>query len=151
MKVGFFYTPNQTDQHRLALKAMHAGVSKSEDCFIQYDSKHKECDLAVTWGIHKLGLPCTETRKITHDEQRLQGKRTMVIELGYVKRDRYYSVGYDSQNGWADFKNKDMPPDRWNSLGVELKEYRKSGDYILLCGRKKMGTLSLIQQPTPTI
>jgi len=135
MKVGFFYTPNQTDQHRLALKAMRTGVSKSEDCFIQYDSKHEECDLAVTWGIHKLRLPCTETRKIIHDEQKLQGKRTMVIELGYVNRDRYYSVGYDSQNGWADFRNKDMPPDRWSLLGAELKEYRKNGDHILLCGQ----------------
>jgi len=37
-------------------------------------------------------------------------------------------------NGRADFKNKDMPSDRFNALGIEVKPW-KQGDFLLLCGQ----------------
>jgi hypothetical protein len=135
MKVGFFYTAAQLDEHRLALKAMQNGVSKQDETFFGYDSQYRPCDLAVTWSIYKTKLPHTKTREIIHNEQKSKNKKVIVIEKGYINRSKYYSVGYDSQNGWADFKNKDMPPDRFHNLGVKLKEYRKGGEHILLCGQ----------------
>ena len=133
--VGFFYTPNQQDEHRLALKAMYRGVSKYENCFIEYDCELKECDIAVSWGIYKKKFKWTKIRDILAVEQKLKNKKTIVIEKGYIKRDKYFSVGYDSQNGWADFKNVGMPKDRWGALGVELKDYRTKGNHILICGQ----------------
>ena len=135
MKVGFFYTPEQPDVHRLALKALCSGVSKQEEVFLEYNGEYRPCDLAVTWSIYKTRLPSTKNREVIHREQKSLGKKVIVIEKGYINRNKYYSVGYDSQNGWANFRNKDMPSDRFHALGVELKEYRKRGSHILLCGQ----------------
>ena len=133
--VGFFYTPKQLDEHRLTLKAMYRGVSSREKGFIKYDSEYEWCDVSVNWGIYKKHLPYTETRQVIHDWQEINGNKAIVIESGYIKRDRYYSVGYGGLNGRADFNNKDCPPDRWKELGVDLKDYRSQGEHILLCGQ----------------
>lgn len=135
MNLGFFYTPNQQEKHRIAIKSLYHGASQQENCFISYDSEYVDCDIAVTWSIYKEKLPYTITRKVIHDTQIKLNKKIIVIEMGYIHRDRYYSVGYNSQNGWADFKNINMPPDRWNALDVDLKDFRKGGDHILLCGQ----------------
>jgi hypothetical protein len=133
--VGFFYTPKQPDEHRLTLKAMFRGVSSREKCFIKYDSEYEWCDVSVNWGIYKQHLPHTETRQVIHDWQEINGNKAIVIESGYIKRDKYYSVGYGGLNGRADFNNKDCPPDRWKDLGLDLKDYRGQGEHILLCGQ----------------
>tara|TARA_B100001939_G_scaffold148548_1_gene128550 strand:- start:459 stop:1280 length:822 start_codon:yes stop_codon:yes gene_type:complete len=135
MKIGFFYTPNQLDEHRIALKAMHGGVSKYEDCFFKYDCEHEECDVSVNWGIYKMRLPYTETRQVIHDKQQANNKKSIIIESGYLKRDKYYAVGYNGLNGRADFKNKNCSSDRWNKLGIDIKDYRSNGEHILLCGQ----------------
>ena len=85
MKIGFFYTPNQLDEHRIALKAMHGGVSKYEDCFFKYDCKHEECDVSINWGIYKMRLPYTETRQVIHDKQKANNKNLLSLKAGILK------------------------------------------------------------------
>lgn len=83
------------------------------------------CDLAVIWGyqwIRKVG----------------RCRRTLVFERGYVgNRRRYVSAGYDGLNGFADFRNKDMPGDRWQKFfSSYLKPWREdSTGYVLVAGQ----------------
>lgn len=135
MKVGVFYTPNPRIEHKWILDAMYKGVSKYEDCFLANEYKYQECDVSVNWGIYKKHVPKTIIRKRIQNHQRELNKKCVVLEKGYIHRNRYYSVGYNSQNGWADFNNKNMPRDRWAQLNTKIKDYRKNGDHIVLCGQ----------------
>ncbi len=63
----------------------------------------------------------------------------IVLETGYINRgngeDNHYAAGFNGLNGRADFKNKNMPPDRWGKLGISVKPWRTDGKHILLCGQ----------------
>ena len=135
MKVGIFYTPKQAAEHKMALDAMYQGARKFNDSFIQDNYEYNACDVAVTWSIFKRHIPKTIFRKRIHNKQKELGKKSIILEKGYIARNIYYSAGYNSQNGWADFKNKNMPGDRWSRLSTPIKDYRSNGEHILLCGQ----------------
>ena len=88
---------------------------------------YEPSDLAVLWGHHN-------TKVIA--SQRKAGLDHIVMERGYVgDRMTHTSIGFNGVNGAADFLNHGSPPDRWKALGVELKPWKVSGEYILLCGQ----------------
>ena len=66
------------------------------------------------------------------------GKPVLVIDSGYIRRGEYYAVGLGGINAEADFKNAGSPPDRFNALGVEIKPWREGGEYVLLCGQRRI-------------
>ncbi len=62
------------------------------------------------------------------------GKPPWCIERGFVlSREEWsgISIGGFCSNG-GDFRAKDMPPARWEKLGVPLLPWRADGDYVLL-------------------
>lgn len=94
------------------------------------------CDLAVVWGAKKI-------------PEMKSGRRCLVLERGYVG-DRFVwtSCGFDGLNGRADFRNENMPGDRWQALcDAEKKAGRRAplmqpwrpsgyeGEYVLIMGQ----------------
>jgi hypothetical protein len=59
----------------------------------------------------------------------------MVIERGFIHRERYFMVGWGGLNGRADFRNADSPANRFQQLQVKVAPWRTKGDHIVLCGQ----------------
>lgn len=59
------------------------------------------------------------------------------VENGYVRRDKYHSIGIGGINGRADFRNEASPRTRWKKLGVTLaKTWKANKDgHVLICGQ----------------
>ena len=84
-----------------------------------------DTDVVACWGW-----------KVAH-EYLAQGKEVLVAERGYVgDRFEWTSLGWNGLNGRADFRNSDMPHERWETLwGNRLKPWREQGGYVLLLGQ----------------
>lgn len=136
------------DQHHMqVLHAFYDGCIETgiKPRLIPFSSSFRDdddIDYAVIFGTYKKALPWSEPRKRIMERQARFGKRTVVIDSGYVKREKYYMVGLDGLNGRADFRVPDimqdsMPGDRWEQLGVELKPKRedRKKNHVLLCGQ----------------
>jgi hypothetical protein len=108
------------------------------------DDDFEESGLSVFWGTAKKCTPRGRRIKELQDFLKKKNKDWITIERGYVKRqsdnelqskDTYYSVGFNGLNGHANFKNKDMPSDRWEKLDTELQPWKSGGGNILFCGQ----------------
>jgi hypothetical protein len=64
-----------------------------------------------------------------------QGKPTIVLEVGGIKRGTTWKVGLNGINRDAYFCDVDMDSSRAVSLGIKLKPWRTNGEYILICGQ----------------
>ncbi len=84
------------------------------------------CDLAVCWGVRK-------------KPEIQSGRRALILERGYVgdRLGKWTSCGFDGLNGRADFRNADVPTDRWDRLLAEHMEpwFDGGGDYVLVMGQ----------------
>jgi len=95
-------------------------------------------ELGIIWGIPSIYKKNTENRKRIHDLHRTNKIPLLVIELGFLRRNEYYSIGYNSIVGFGYYGEENMPSDRFEKLNVKVKKYVKSNDpdkYILLCGQ----------------
>lgn len=135
MRVGV-YIPGFNDTHITALKAFAEGVEAcGDEVFLSPVEKYQPCDVAAVFGIYKKQVPASIPRGRIIQTHMEAGKRVVIIDSGYVRRDRYFMVGFDGLNGRADFRNRGMYPDRWDKLGVDLKPWRETGEHIVLCGQ----------------
>ena len=136
MLVGVFRN-NKFGNTREAFNSIELGLkSLGVDYFSSDQSKYIECDVAIVWGIFKKkGKKKRQGLKQIIDTHRANGKRVIVVERGFVRRDIYSSIGWNGLNGRADFKNRDMPSDRFESLNIDVADWRSSGSHILLCGQ----------------
>jgi hypothetical protein len=100
---------------------------------------YKPSDVAVVMGVYKKRVPASYKRGEVIREQNLRGLNCLILETGYINRgagpDNHYAFGWNGLNGRADFKNRGMPADRAEKLGVKLQPWKETGDYILLCGQ----------------
>lgn len=123
--------------HKLALEAFFAGCPEPKEWRDPND--YGPSDVAVVFGTFKRAVPLSWPRGKIIDGQKLSGGKVVVIDSGYVRRgdqeDSYYACGLGGLNGRADFRNADMPPDRWAALGVPIKPWSRDGSAILLCGQ----------------
>jgi len=122
--------------HNAVLEAFHEGIEADKD--VSDVSRYVPADVAVVFGVYKKGVEASYDRGKIIDRQKKAGKRVIVLETGYVNRgdgpDNHYAAGWGGLNNRADFKNEEMPPDRWEQLGVELKPW-KQGERFVLCGQ----------------
>lgn len=136
MKVGVFSPEHNDTLHHTVLQAFAEGVkSESHECFLENVECYKPCDVAVVFGVFKKSVPLSRYRGTIIDLHRKIQKPVVVIDSGYVSRDKYFAVGLNGLNGRADFKNHNSKPDRWNRLGVTLAPWRKDGGHVLVCGQ----------------
>ena len=132
MKVRVF-EPWYNKGHRTLLRAFAEGIPGAEVCDVR---QYQECDDAVIFDMVKDAYEPTQTKA---EIIRRHRGGLLVVEMGYVNRGAggYYSIGWNGINGGADFRNADMPGDRWRGLGVDLKPSRIPGanTYVVVCGQ----------------
>jgi hypothetical protein len=64
-----------------------------------------------------------------------KSKPTIVLEVGGISRGTTWKVGLNGINRDAYFGDMGNSPDRATSLGLVLKPWNDSGEYILICGQ----------------
>jgi len=122
--------------HNRVLQAFYEGCPEEKK--LVTDFKYEVSDIAVVFGVYKSKVPKSKGRGTVFRQQRSNNKDVIVLETGYVNRgdgeNHHYAAGFNGLNGRADFKNKEMPSDRWDKLGVSLKPYSPGG-HIILCAQ----------------
>lgn len=123
--------------HDTALIAFYDGCQAEKQLVTGW--RYEPSEIAVVFGVYKSKVPISIPRGAIIAEQRKRGLDVIVLETGYVNRgngeDNHYAAGFNGLNGRADFKNKNMPPDRWEKLCVPVKPWRADGKHVLLCGQ----------------
>lgn len=133
--------------HAAAVQAMAAGIRSTEPNFqvevgllliAPHDLIHRAV-ATVQFGIGKHAVHRSWSRQVNFDAARRNGTPVLIIEKGFVRRDEYFHVGWNGLNGYADFRNRGMPADRWDALGVPLLSPRTfhptERPRVLLCGQ----------------
>lgn len=96
-------------------------------------------EIGIVWGIPCRHKENTNNRRKVHDMYRENHRPLLVCERGFLNRDRYFSVGYNSIVGFGYYHNKNMPSDRFDQHKIQPKAYQpdknKNGGYILICGQ----------------
>jgi hypothetical protein len=64
-----------------------------------------------------------------------QGKPTIVLEVGGIKRGTTWKVGLNGINRDAQFNDPGNDNSRASLLGLALKPWNTNGEYILICGQ----------------
>lgn len=106
-------------------------------------SSFSKKDLLVTWTPWKSSL--SQRAGEMHKER---GGRWIVLENGYIQTQAtQYAVGLNGFNGWGDHRNESSPPDRWESLGLEIKPWRESGEHVVLFAQMGGHDYSLTMPP----
>ncbi len=133
------FIPSTDKLHEDALRAFARGLESRKIPLSIYDleSGYRPCDILVTFGIGK--LKTERGRSVgdlieAHENSAGFGKH-LVIERGFIHRDRYYMVGWGGLNGRADFQNEYSPGDRFAELNVQVAPWRTDGRHIVLCGQ----------------
>jgi len=96
-------------------------------------------DIGIIWSIPSDYKSDTLHRRRIHELQRENRKPLLVVEKGFLHRDVYFSIGWNSIVGYGEYHNRNMPSDRFERLNIKTKPHhpgrnRKDG-YILLCGQ----------------
>jgi len=93
-------------------------------------------DIAIVFGIGKKAVPASIPRGEILRARGELGKNTIVLEMGYIKRDMYYAAGWNNLNGRADFLNDNMPSDRFKALGIDMTAYNAGTENtVIICGQ----------------
>lgn len=136
------YYPNNNTEHETVLHAMHEGIAKStwehelQWLPITEYRVGSAPDIAVIFGVDKYAVEAGALRGRVQVCQRRLGKRTLVIEKGYFRRNEYYAVGWEGLNGRADFRVPvDVGPERRIAQGMTMLPVQGSHDEVLLVGQ----------------
>jgi len=98
---------------------------------ITYSDMH--ADVAVIWSVLFNGR--MTGNKPIWDYYTRTGKKVIVLEVGGIKRGITWKVGLNGINRDAYFGPSGMDGVRSRDLGLEVKPWRKDGEYILICGQ----------------
>lgn len=138
MKVNVYRCDDIT--HNRVLDAFFDGIPPWVERKLLHVQNYEPSDVAVVFGVRKKAVAVSQFRGEVIRQQQESGRQVVVLETGYINRGdgegNHFAAGFDHINGWADFRNADMPKDRWERLGVELKPWTFHRDgYVLLCGQ----------------
>lgn len=118
------------------LEAFYEGIVGEKE-FVE-GFAYEPSEVAVIFGVHKSKIRKSWPRGKVFRQQREKNLDVVVLETGYVNRgdgeNHHYAAGLNGLNGRADFRNKNMGPERWEALNVHLKPYSR-GEKIILCGQ----------------
>ena len=113
-----------------------------------------DCNVALLQGfVHQNSkqVPHLMLRQHVLNHQRIKNNKTLIVDSNlflYLNKSnqphhylRYSFDGVFRDTGF--YFDKDVDPKRWqtikNDLNIQVKDYRKSGDYILLCLQRNGG------------
>jgi len=132
------YIPSDNLEHMTVLNAFAKGIIESGST-MEARSIHEyvESDIAVVFGVGKKNVPVSYARGMIIEQQHRRGRSVIVLEKGYVKRDRYYAAGWNGLNNRANFRNGAMPRDRWLDLDIDLQPWQPNEKHkkILVIGQ----------------
>lgn len=136
MKVNFYLSENGV--HNRVITAMYNGCPEEKKLIAGF--KYEPADVGVIFGVYKSKIKASWPRGEVYRAHRGDGADVIVLETGYIKRGDgpgdYYAAGFNGLNGYADFKNKGMPADRAEALGVKLKPWAQPmGGHVVICGQ----------------
>ncbi len=131
------FIPQFPEDHVKALHALSSGLTERGIPHFRAGLEYRDCDVAVVFGIGKTAVPASWPRGEIIRHHQARGKRALIVEKGFVKRDEYFHIGWDGLNGRADFCNEDMPPDRWDKLDVKLANWQVDQPErpVIVCGQ----------------
>lgn len=134
MSVNVYLSGNPV--HDRVLKAFYDGCPEEKKLVEKF--VYQPSDVAVIFGVHKSKVRVSWPRGKVFRQQREEKRDVVVLETGYVNRGdgetHHYAAGFNGLNGRADFRNKNMGPDRWEALGVQLVPYSR-GETVILCSQ----------------
>lgn len=90
-------------------------------------------DIDVIWSVLWNGR--MTNNKLIWESNRKNNKHTIVLEVGGIKRGTTWKVGLNGINRDAYFGPSNNDNTRAEHLGLRLSDWRKSGEYILICGQ----------------
>lgn len=130
MKVIVF-EPWYDDKHCEVLRALAEGIPDAE---VRDVREYEPCDVAVIFGVVKKAYERTWSKQDVLGNH--SGRSLLIVESAFVKRGEYYQVAWGGFAGHGDFRNEDMPRDRWDSFGVQSRPWqlRPEGP-IVVCGQ----------------
>ena len=122
--------------HDRVLHAFYEGCPVEKKLVENFE--YEPSEVAVIFGVHKSKVKKSWPRGAVFRQQREKKLDVIVLETGYINRgdgeSHHYAAGFNGLNGRADFRNKNMGPDRWDALRVQLRPYSR-GDHVLLCSQ----------------
>ncbi len=123
--------------HDRVLRAFYEGIDGHKELVENWD--YKPSKVAVIFGVYKSRVPKSFPRGEIFRRQRAKNLDVIVLETGYINRGdgekHHYAAGFNGLNGRADFRNKNMPSDRAEKLGVEMKPWKEPGGCVVVCGQ----------------
>lgn len=136
MKANFYLSGDKV--HDRVIESLFIGCPVEKE--LRNVQDYEVSDVAIVFGVFKNAVPFSKYRGRVIDEQKRLNQKVIILETGYVHRgndeEHYYAAGFNGLNGRADFRNKDMPSDRWEKLNIEFKPWNMNDDgIILLCGQ----------------
>lgn len=105
--------------------AQYGFAAHGDTCVITQQPDNS--DVHMFWGL-----------KRRHGRQALENKKKCLItERAYLgDRFQWHALGFNDLNGYADFCNEDVEPDRWQDhWQSQMQPWDASGDYALLIGQ----------------
>ncbi len=133
------FIPQNEPLHVECLLAFSRGLERRRIPYAIFplENGYQPCDIAVTFGVRKKR---TERGRcvgaiIEQHENESNTNQHIVVERGFIHRDRYFMVGWGGLNGRADFRNANSPHDRFRKLRVKVLPWRIAGEHIVLCGQ----------------
>lgn len=122
--------------HDRVLEAFYEGCPNESELVQGW--KYEPSEIAVIFGVYKSKIRQSWPRGRIFQRQREKNLDVIVLETGYVNRgdeeSNHYAAGFNGLNGRADFRNKNMGPERWESLNTQLKPYSR-GEKVILCAQ----------------
>ena len=106
--------------------------------FVEYNNfKLVKADYAIMWNIYTNSKNNTIYRKKIRDYQKENKDKLIIIELGFIKRKYYYSMGYNSISNFGSYPK--FPDNNIRLKKLNLKydfkiDYKHNSDkHILFC------------------
>jgi len=130
MRIVVYSPKQQSERSRLAITAFIKGLREhGHNPQVLETWYSTECDLAVWFGMPAAAIHIAE-------RQRRDGHNFISIDAGYLgDRSKWHSIGFNGQNGRADFLNDMMPSKRAKQYKWKAKPWNRGADHILLCAQ----------------
>lgn len=99
----------------------------------KYEDNCFDADVAVIWSVLWNGR--MKDNKIVWDYFRSKNKKVIVLEVGGIQRGHTWKVGLNGVNNSAILGPKNQSSERAKKLNLNLKDWRKQGEFILICAQ----------------
>ena len=134
-------TPKPHEQDLLNQFADSVGLD------VTHSKKYEPSDVAVIMGswkkvnknrehFEKLSHHVLKNDVVNNHRGKLIIFETPLLNRTLIEEHDSYRVGLNHyMRGLSDFKNKNSKPDRFNSMGIDIKGWRNQGDHVLVIGQ----------------